>query len=114
MAELEVKEGFLIGVNNQGYSFSVGLLGDRWVGFAQHKDDRMIHFFPEISEEFEMGLPDKETAIRLTAALAQTPEKGYGGVDRWFIKEDLRGNPADYRCGECQEVGCRGNCVEEF
>ncbi len=68
----------------------------------------MLFMFPEIAENFTMGILDRERAIRMTGAIAEDPESGYGGVDRWFVGEELRGKPDDFRCEMCERVGCDG------
>jgi hypothetical protein len=95
-----------------GYRFAVGKISGRWVGFAD--SDVGAFIFPTISEGHLCGISDRDRAIRLTGAIAQSFEHGYGGVDRWFVGEDLRGKPEDFRCAKCEEIGCVGECEEWF
>jgi hypothetical protein len=69
--------------------------------------------FPAISEDYQLGLTDRELVIKLTGAIAQSVEHGYGGIARWFIPEELRGAPEDFTCERCETVGCRGTCESE-
>lgn len=116
MENLELTQTRIIAENDAGYEFGVGLLGRRWVGFALARRDTsepFLMFFSEVStEDYQLGLEDRDEAIRLTAALAVDPEN-YGGVDRWLIDEELRGDPEAYRCPQCGRVGCRGDCFDE-
>ena len=111
MASIEIKEQFMIGENDHGYRFAVGKVGERWVGYAIGQDG--IFFFP-MAENYIMGLTDRERAIKLTGAIAQSFEYGYGGVDRWFIDESLQGNPDDFTCANCGSVGCDAQCGKEI
>ena len=114
--ELTITDRYDIGENDHGYKFAVGKIGDRWVGFADGdlgNDKRMLFLFPAISEDYQMGLPDRELVIKLTGAIAQSLEHGYGGVARWFVSEVLQGRPEDFTCEHCESVGCRGACERE-
>jgi hypothetical protein len=104
-----------VGKNQQGYTFAVGEARGRWLGFAlcRVQGQQTIFVFPEVSESSLMGLAAWEQAIRLTAAIAQAPEQGYGGVDCWHVPQHYRANPDDYRCEDCGEVGCQGECRQE-
>lgn len=116
---------------NESYRFAVGLLAGRWVGFAMPgqfalkaarafieeglETQHAVFLFPEISEGFHMGVPDRERAILLTGAVAQDPESSYGGVERWHVPPELRGKPADFRCAHCERIGCNGSaCGEDY
>lgn len=56
-----------------------------------------------------------QSPIQLTdVELIGDNEWGYGPVQRWFVHQDLRGRPEDFRCAECEEVGCRGQCSIDF
>jgi len=92
---LEIKETLLIGENDRGYQFCVGLIGDRWCGFALGRSS------------------DRDEAIRKTGAIACDPESAYGGVTRWYVDEPLRGDPEDFRCAFCGDVDCDGTCRDD-
>lgn len=112
--ELNIRCVEIIADNRYGWQYVVGLLGDRWIGAAVSQagqGQRILMLLPEVAEGVELGLVDKTEAIRLTAALAQDPER-YGGVDRWLIHESLRGDPEAYRCRSCGRVGCQGECED--
>jgi len=108
--ELVLEDALPIGENEIGYSFLVARIGDRWIGFA----DSSVGMFllPGVREGQYIGVKDKKEAILLSGAIAQSIEHGYGGVDEWFVPEDLRGKPEDYRCKTCSEIGCKGYCLE--
>jgi hypothetical protein len=74
--------------------------------------DGYMHVFAEVSEGVELGMQDKTMAILLTGALAEDPEHGFGGIDEWLVPEDLRGEPKDFRCDRCGDVGCAGRDCE--
>src|SRR5262245_31906220 len=106
--EIQMTDRFDIGENDQSYKFAVANIGKRWVGFAYgalENGDRMLFMFPSISEESYLGLEDRELVIKLTGAIAQDYEHGYGGIERWFIPEELRGKPDDFRCEHCERIG---------
>ena len=115
---LELTEVVWIGRNAHGYTFGVGRLGDRWVGFArgewsEHGEARQDLFvFPEVSYGPLLGLPDRTQAILITGAIAQDPVHGYGGVEEWLVPPELRGDPDAFRCEDCGDVGCQGECHE--
>lgn len=114
-AQLDIQDTFKIGENDFGYSFAIGRLGDRWVGFALGdlgEGEQGCFFLPGVSEGYMMGLLDRERAIKLTGAIAQASEHGYGGIARWFVPPEQRGNPDDFRCERCEQVGCSGECVD--
>jgi hypothetical protein len=116
--------------DNDHWRFAVGKLGeDRWCGFALPSrspvekafigaglppiDPQMVMFLPEVCEGFNAGVKDKNRAILLTGAVAQDVESCYGGVDRWYVPEELRGDPEKYRCKTCEKIGCDGReCVD--
>lgn len=113
MSTIQVEDAFKVGENDHGYYFGVGRVGGRWVGFAvgdAGESGQMMFLLPGISEDYHLGLLDRDRAIRMTGAIAQSPEHGYGGISRWFVEESLRGKPEDFRCEDCQEVGCSGDC----
>lgn len=113
MSEISLTETFKIAENDHGYSFGVGRLGDRWTGFAVGdcgNGEQMMFFLPGIAEDYQLGLTDREKVVKLVGAIAQAPEHGYGGIARWFVSEDLRGKPEDFRCAKCDEIGCPGEC----
>ena len=110
---MDILERVEVGDNGLGYRFAVGSISDegggvRWVGFAD--SDAGAFIFPSVSEGHVAGLTDRDLAIRLTGAIAQSFEHGYGGVDRWFVDESLRGDPEEFRCFDCDQIGCRGDC----
>ena len=109
---VEITERVEVGENDHGYRFAVGRLeSGRWVGFAD--SDYGAFIFPGMATGCEIGTADRERAIRLTGAIAQSIEHGYGGVARWFVEDALRGKPEDFTCEECGEVGCCcGECLE--
>lgn len=114
--EIQITERFDIGENDHGYKFTVGKIGDRWVGFADGdlgRSKRALFMFPAISQDYQIGLMDRELVIKLTGAIAQSVEHGYGGIARWFVPEELRGSPRDFTCEYCESVGCRGSCERE-
>lgn len=123
-------ETLMIGDNDVGYKFGVGLAGDRWLGFALGDlpgGDKMLFVMPNVSEGFDLGLKDRDQAILMTGAIAQDPESAFGGITRWFVQADLRGDPNTIaRCPRCGEIGCQddhddfesgfdsGNWLNEF
>lgn len=116
MNELNLSDVTKIGENNHGYEFMVGLLGGRWVGFAIGSENGVrigLFFLPNIQEDFQLGVKDKTLAILLTGAIAQSAEYSYGGVARWFVGEDLRGDPEAFRCANCGSVGCDGKRCQD-
>jgi len=121
----------VIGENDAGWRFAVGRIGDRWVGvglesasvvaarnaFADEGlpvDPGYMHIFPEVCDGFIMGVEDRHRAILMTGAIAQDFEHAFGGVDRWHVPPELRGNPDDFRCDDCGNVGCPGDCADEW
>jgi hypothetical protein len=113
--QIQITEMEKIGENDHGYWFGVGRLGSRWVGFAMgdlEDGNKMMFLLPGISESYQMGVAERGQAILLTGAIAQDFEHGYGGIARWFIPEELRGKPDDFRCDDCHSVGCAGDCIE--
>ncbi len=113
---LTFSETLMIGSNEHGYSFGVGLLSDRWLGFSIGDDGNvlpMLFVMPEISEDFQLGIPDRDRCIRMAGAIAQDPERNYGGISTWLVAEDLRGDPEDFRCPLCREVCC-GGCEDYY
>jgi hypothetical protein len=124
-------EGYELIGRNDHWSFAVARVGDRYLGVgmeqiplrAKSPDGRVniylerpyyMHVFAEVSEGVELGMQDKTMAILLTGALAEDPEHGFGGVDEWFVPEDLRGEPKDFRCDRCGDVGCAGLDCEDI
>ncbi len=123
---LELHDVTIIAENDHGWRFGVGRIGERWVGFGTESaareqsraafdseglpvDPGYLHLFTEVGTATEMGVADRDEAIRLTGAAAQDPEACFGGIDRWFVAEDLRGDPEKYRCPDCDGIG--GDCV---
>ena len=130
MHQIEITDTVAIGHNDRGYYFWVGQVGSRWIGFASESpevlrakrafgadglgvDPSMLFLFPEVSDGYDMGLRDRDKAIRLTGAVAQAPESAYGGIDHWHVPEALRGQPDDFRCAWCDRVGCDGVACQE-
>jgi hypothetical protein len=113
---------------NPHYKFAIGKAHGRWLGFALGKPSRSeaafvseglpvqartMFVFPEVAEGFMLGLTERERAILLTGAIAQDFESAYGGVERWFVPPDLRGDPDKLRCPRCDRIGCDGVECEE-
>ena len=116
-ATLEISETVKVGENDYGYTFFVGLYGSRWIGFAvgeeREKERKMMFIFPEISSNGTLGVTSLDEAIRMTGALAEDVESGFGEIERWCVPEELRGDPDDYRCENCGAVCCDGfDCIE--
>lgn len=108
MESLQIRDVLKIGDNQYGYYFAVGRIDNRWIGWAGA--EQAIFLFPEIEENYELGLLDRDLVIKLTGAIAQSAEYGYGGIDQWYIPASLRGKPEDYTCQHCCSIGCRGAC----
>jgi hypothetical protein len=108
MVELEVSDTVRIGRNDHGYEFAVGRSDERWIGFVKEYEDgaRGVFVFSGIHEGYKLGITDRDRAIRLTAAMAQDPEHGYGGISEWFVAENLRATPDEMRCEACGELPC--------
>lgn len=104
MSRLVIEQTVPVGTNGHGYDFEVGLIGGFWVGYARGGGG--LFFFAGISKDHQLGVKDQREAILKTGAIAQDPDQGYGGIDLWFVPEDLRGKPDDYRCETCGEVCC--------
>lgn len=121
---LELSDLFIIAENDL-YRFGVGCCNGRWLGFALEGefsrrvkqafaaegmavDPHCTFVFPEVADNFELGMTDRDKAILLTGALAQDLENGYGGVEKWHVPPNLRGDPEKFRCGHCERVGCDG------
>lgn len=99
--------------DNRWWTFCVGRIGERWLGYAVDAASGFGNVFPQVSEDNQLGLRDYGRAAKLTTALAQDPEQGLGEVERWFIPEGARGKPEDFRCGHCEQIGCSGvDCVD--
>jgi|GEM_PF-6480538 len=105
----ELGQAIKIGENDH-YWFGVAQCEGDWVGFAEGAGlGLFILPMPQMSESWRRL--DLETVIRFTGAFVQCPEQGYGGIDRWFVPEDLRVDPKAYRCADCGSITCRGECV---
>jgi len=117
--ELKFEQIIPVGENDYGYTFAVGVLSGRFVGFAlgtyteKGEEKKLLTCLPGMVENYELGLTDRERAIKLTGACALDSSQGYGGIDRWLVEESLRGRPADFRCRHCESVGCRGECDDD-
>lgn len=97
-----------IGENRFGYKFGVGLADGRWLGFALGQvaaGERCVFFLHQVSDDIVMGCVNLDTALRLTSAVALDPDASYGGIDTWWIKPELRGDPEALRCLVCGEIG---------
>lgn len=113
---MRIDQTLLIG-ENEHYQFFVGRMGDRWIGFAVgdlEGGDRLMCVFPEIADRYQLGLVDRDEAIRRTGAIACDVESSYGGVTTWHVDEDLRGDPDSYRCATCGRICCSGDCQEDW
>jgi len=111
---IEIEDALLVGENELS-KFLVGRVEGRWMGFALQgpKGQGGMFVFTELHEGTQLGLLDRERAIRLTGAVACDPEAMYGGIDRWHVPAELRGRPDDFRCVLCSQVGCDGvECQE--
>jgi hypothetical protein len=114
----EIDERTPVGSNRHGDRFEVGLLRDRWIGYAIATGGdgaETVHTLDEIAEDgsLQMGVRSFELAVRLTSAIAQDPCQGWGGIDTWNVESRLRGTPDEFRCPSCSNVGCRGGCARE-
>lgn len=114
---MEIGERVEVGENSHGYTFAVGSIPDedggvRWIGFAEGDtgEGRFTFIFPDVREGHVMGVKGRDHAIKLVGAIAQSPEHGHGGVERWFVDESLRGKPEDFACENCWGVACPGDC----
>lgn len=136
MTPITLDEVLIIAENDCGWRFGVGRLGSagrcRWIGFAtesaQAQDARRafaseglptepagLLLFHEVAQGVELGVADRERAILLTGALARDIDSAYGGVDRWLVPPELRGDPEQFRCRSCDRVGCDGReCLDLF
>lgn len=116
----EISEGFtdnvLIGENDL-YQFAAGRLGGQWFGYAVgqiNKNERMAFLLPGCDEDsIDYLLPEisddddvRNMIIKRVGAVAAHFEHGYGGIERWFVEEDLRGTVYDFECAECGSVAC--------
>jgi hypothetical protein len=117
---------------NDGWGFYVGRTNGRWIGFGGPStftvrlrralqaeglipEQAGLFIFPEVSEGYALGVLDKDRAIRLTLAVACDSEHGFGGIERWHVPESLRPGPDEFRCENCETIGCDGkSCVEEY
>jgi hypothetical protein len=103
-----IHEQLLIASNRHGYTFAVGRVDDRWLGYAiglMKDGSKMLFVLPGVGDGPELGVTDRAEAIRRTSAIALT-DPSYGWVETWHVPEDLRGDPEQYRCAECGEVCC--------
>ena len=112
---MKIDDVSLIASNRHGYGFYVGRIADRWIGFATELNPQQrsgLFVFAEVSEGVLLGVCDRDRAILVTSAVAQSVEHGYGGVDEWKVAEPLRGKPEDFRCKQCDELFCKGECLD--
>jgi hypothetical protein len=115
--ETDIKNILKIGENDHDYCFADGMIHGRWFGFAivnLGNEQTGVFFLPGIGEGHMLGVSDRTRAIKLTGAIAQSSEHGYGGVARWFVPEELRGKPEEFICEGCGSVGCSGDCTNDF
>ena len=100
---IQIAESLKIGENDYGYESGVCWFGNRWHGFAlgSSGNEKMLFLLPECEDDRKT-----DRLIKLTGAVAQSYERGYGGIQRWFVEESLRGKPEDFMCEECGSVGC--------
>jgi len=127
---IQFHDWFIVGENDT-YRFCIARTdGQRWCGFAVPMrspaerafqsegldvSPQMVMILSEVAEGYQLGIQDRDKAILLTGAVAQDVESCYGGIERWFVPEDLRGDPDDFRCAHCDRVGCDGNdCRDAF
>jgi hypothetical protein len=115
---LKIVRAIVLG-DNKHYTFAVGqIAGERWIGFARGREPGEsglgLFVLPEISEGCQLGIRSLRQAILMVGAIAQDPEHGYGGVERWMVAERLRGRPEDFRCETCGTVCCSGDCGEDY
>lgn len=110
---LQFSRCLLIGDNDHGYQFYVGLCGERWVGYALSRDERgrptMLFVMAEVSDGPLLGLTDRDDAIRMTGAVARDVESSYGPLARWYADPELLVDPELYRCEQCGQIGCDGS-----
>ncbi len=104
MDPIRIDEQIEVGRNEWGYSFAVGRVLDRWLGYAIGGGG--IFFFAGVADGPLLGLIDRDEAIRRVGAIARDDAQGFGGVAAWSVPEDLRGDPERYRCPVCDEVCC--------
>jgi hypothetical protein len=98
-----------IATNRHGWTFVVGRLGDRWLGGALGKGTKgqpnFLNVFHQVAEGHYMGVTDRALAVRITCAVALSPEESFGGVDRWLIPKAERGTLADLPPEETDDYG---------
>jgi len=90
MEHNRVYETMLLG-RNHVYAFYVGKTNDgRWVGFADSfGPSGNTSFFSQVSDDgIQLGVTDRDEAIKMTDAVANMPE--YGGIDNWRLDPSLR------------------------
>jgi hypothetical protein len=86
---LDISNPFCIGENRLGYRFMIEQFQDgSWIGYADSDVGEFI--FPDISRGGRLGVESREQAVGLTIAIAQDDERGYGGIDTWFIPPEAR------------------------
>ena len=127
---LSITEQFVL-AENDGWRWCVGKLGNRWLGYARegtHSEfsrrafaneglevqPSMLMLFHQVADGCELGVLDRERAVKLVTALAADPESDYGDVLHWFVPVEERGDPEALRCKRCGDVGCDGTqCVRD-
>jgi hypothetical protein len=126
---LTLADVVVIGENDH-WRFCIGRMDGRWIGFAAEPADlarsafaaeglevqpQMLFVLTEVSDHHQLGLLDRDKAIRMTTAVACDLEADYGGIDRWHVAANLRGKPEDFRCIRCGYIGCDGiDCKYEY
>ena len=108
--ELRIDRLLMVGQNARGFEFSIGLLNHRWVAFVRRRMvyGTEIHIFRARYESYTPSGSDliRARVIGMVAAIAQDPARGFGGVDEWYVEEELRATPEQYRCPHCGKVAC--------
>lgn len=97
---------------NAEWTFCVALCGGRWLPGALGRledGNSFFHVFP--TPGHELGVEERDEAIRIASVVAADEGQGFGGVDRWHVEPWRRGNPDDYRCELCGELCCWGECA---
>lgn len=113
---IQIEELTLL-ASNSHWRFCVGRVGGRWLGFALgdlEDGQQFMNVFHQVAQGCELGLPDRDEAIRLTTAIAWDPNSDFGRVNEWYCLAEMRGDPEDYRCPTCEEVGCKEDHADDY